>query len=220
MSSVGLAALPEARARRESVAAGTAAILIDKRVKAIVRTLVDEPRQPFEIERLSGVARSTLHARLSDLLALGVIDASRLSNFPRRVAYSLTDTGRLVLAGELLAERSHRRRLVAASGNGAVGLDELVGLLAPLARPARALTGRCALVERSADERDRTVCLAVQGGRLLVVPTRAPYSARVRGTSADWDAAMTAGARRGLHLVGDADFARRTIAALRAALRS
>ena len=211
--------MPPQNARSERPAASIHALLIDERVKAIVRTMIDEPRQPFVIQRLSGVARSTLYTRLGDLVDLEIVDVERISEFPLRVAYGLTDTGRLVFVGGLLAERAHRRRLPFDNGEEPGGLAELVGLLAPIARLPRGSKGRCAFVERNPHGRQRTVCLSADAGKLHVVSASGRNLARASGTAGEWDAALTGGGRHRLNLVGDLGFARRTVASLRAALR-
>jgi hypothetical protein len=182
--------------------------------------MIDRPRQPSEIQQLAGLARSTLYARLNDLLDIEIIDVARISEFPLRVAYSLTDTGRLALARELLTERSHRRRLAHRNVSDLGGLDELLGLLVPTARLSRGSKGRCEFVERISDGRRLTVCVVADEGKLRLATTRGRCLAHARGTSGEWDAALTDGGRHRLQLVGDVDFARRTVASLRAALRA
>jgi DNA-binding HxlR family transcriptional regulator len=219
MSGSGLAVSSFERARQERAASSAAALLVDERVRAIVRPLADGPRQPFELEALSRVSRSTLYDRLNDLTHLGILETERISGFPLRVGYGLTEIGRVVLAGELLVERTQRRRLHPGRPAAHGGLEELVRLLAPVSRLERTGQGRCTLLERDRNRRSGAVCVVVSGKSLVVGSVHGAPTARVEGVGADWDEALLVGGRVGFRITGDRDIARSVVASLRVTLR-
>src|SRR3981081_949773 len=105
----GIAALPPSRSGLN--VAAVPRLLANERTRTIVLELADGSRRPSELERLQGVVRSTLFARLGELTALGIVTSSRSAEFPLRVEYRLSEIGRRLLANELLIERQERRKL-------------------------------------------------------------------------------------------------------------
>lgn len=196
--------------------------LADERTMAIVRALADGPRRPSELERLGGVARSTIYARLGELTELGVVASDRLSEFPLRVAYRLNDAARAMLAHELLIER-RERRVLAREGPGVdAALGPLLRLLAPVSHPATDRGGLCVLVEREPSGRRHTVPLLVRDRRIAVSQLASAVDPRVRfnGASQAWEEALLAGGTHGLRIVGDTVLGGAVMGAFGAALNA
>jgi len=220
MSRPGLAVLCSYRALHERGASNTAAPLGDERVRAIVRALADGPLQPADLERISGVARSTLYTRLGELAAMGVVVVSQIGGFPLRVCYELSDNGRVAVAGELLGERLQRRRLALPESEAGCDLTDLVRLLAPVSRVPRTAEGSCALVEREVDARNGGVWLLARAGRIAVRDRCGRSAAGAEGAPAAWDEVLVAGDCRRLELSGDPVLVRRVLRSLSTAARS
>jgi DNA-binding HxlR family transcriptional regulator len=195
-------------------------LLADERTRRIVLALADGSRRPSEIERLQGIVRSTMYARLSELTALGVLASDRLTEFPLRVAYRLNDAVRPLLAHELLIERQERRILARLGPGVGAALHPLLRLLAPVSHPATGRQGRCVLVEREPSGRANTVRLLVEDRRIAVserVSAAAP-DVRFSGASQAWEEALLAGGTRGLRITGDLALGSAIMAAFSAAL--
>lgn len=230
--------LPRAASEREPVAEGrgwatpheraggrgTAArrLLADEWTRVIVRVLADGPRRPSELERLGGIARSTMYARLSQLTALGVVASDRLTEFPLRVAYRLNDAARAMLAHELLIERQERRVFARAGPGVDAALGSLLCLLAPVSHLATDRRGRCVLVEHEPSGRTHTVPLLVRDRRIAVSDLASAVDPRVRfnGASRAWEDALLAGGTDGLRVVGDAVLGGAVMGAFGAALNA
>ncbi len=180
-------------------------LLANERTRTIVLALADGSRRPSELERLQGVVRSTLFARLGELAQLGIVTSSRKAEFPLRVEYRLNENGRRFLANELLIERQERRKLARTGPGSDAALGNLLRLLAPVSRPATDRRGRCLLVEHEPSGRSHAVGLHVEERRVTVAEPASSVEPDVRcsATSETWENALLAGGTHGLQMAGD-----------------
>ena len=162
----GVVALPPSRSGLN--VAVVPRLLANERTRTIVLALADGSRRPSELERLQGIVRSTLFARLSELTGFGIVTSSRRAEFPLRVEYRLNESGRRLLANELLIERQERRKLAGAGPGVDAALGNLLRLLAPVSHPATDRRGRCLLVEHEPSGQMHTVWLLVEDRRVAV----------------------------------------------------
>ncbi len=180
-------------------------LLANERTRTIVLALADGSRRPSELERLQGIVRSTLFARLGELTALGIVTSSRRAEFPLRVEYQLHESGRRLLANQLLIERQERRKLARVGPGVDAALGNLLRLLAPVSHPATDRQGRCLLVEHEPSGQTHTVPLIVEDRRVAVSELASSVEPDVRcsATSETWENALVAGGTHGLQMAGD-----------------
>jgi DNA-binding HxlR family transcriptional regulator len=180
-------------------------LLANERTRTIVLALADGSRRPSELERLQGVVRSTLFARLGELTALGIVTSSRRAEFPLRVEYQLHESGRRLLANQLLIERQERRKLARVGPGVDAALGNLLRLLAPVSHPATDRQGRCQLVEHEPSGQTHTVLLIVEDRRVAVTELASSLEPDVRcsATSETWENALVASGTHGLQMTGD-----------------
>jgi DNA-binding HxlR family transcriptional regulator len=180
-------------------------LLTNERTRTIVLALADGSRRPSELERLQGIVRSTLFARLGELTALGIVTSSRRAEFPLRVEYQLNESGRRLLANELLIERQERRKLARVGPGVDAALGNLLRLLAPVSRLTTDRQGHCQLVEHEPSGQTHTVRLLVADRRVTVSERARPAEPDVRcsATSETWENALVAGGTHGLQMAGD-----------------
>jgi DNA-binding HxlR family transcriptional regulator len=197
-------------------------LLANERTRTIVLALADGSRRPSEVERLQGIVRSTLFARLSELTALGIVTSSRSAEFPLRVEYRLNESGRRFLANELLIERQERRKLARTGPGVDAALGNLLRLLAPVSHPATDRQGRCLLVEHEPSGQTHTVRLLVEGRSIAVSEFASSVEPDVRFSAASqtWDDALLAGGTHGLRMAGDLVLGRAVMVAFGAALNA
>ena len=184
---------------------GLPRLLANERTRTIVLALADGSRRPSELERLQGIVRSTLFARLGELTALGIVTSSRRAEFPLRVEYQLHESGRRLLANELLIERQERRKLARVGPGVDAALGNLLRLLAPVSHPATDRQGRCLLVEHEPSGQTHTVPLIVEDRRVAVTELASSVEPDVlcSATSETWENALVAGGTHGLQMAGD-----------------
>jgi DNA-binding HxlR family transcriptional regulator len=199
----GVAALPPSRSGLN--VAAVPRLLANERTRTIVLELADGSRRPSELERLQGVVRSTLFARLGELTALGIVTSSRSAEFPLRVEYRLSEIGRRLLANELLIERQERRKLARTGPGVDAALGNLLRLLAPASHPATDRQGRCLLVEHEPSGQTRTVRLLVEDRSIAVTELVSSVEPDVRCSAASqtWEEAFLAGGTHGIQMAGD-----------------
>jgi DNA-binding HxlR family transcriptional regulator len=214
----GVAALPPSRSGLN--VAAVPRLLANERTRRIVLALADGSRRPSELERLQGIVRRTLFARLGELTELGIVTSSRRAEFPLRVEYRLNESGRRLLANELLIERQERRKLARVGPGVDAGLGNLLRLLAPVSRPATDRQGRCQLVEHEPSGQTHTVRLLVADRRVAVSEPASPVEPDVlcSATSETWENALIAGGTHGLQMAGDLVLANAVIVAFGLAL--
>jgi DNA-binding HxlR family transcriptional regulator len=88
----------------------TLALLVEDWSLPILRTLMDGPHRPSQLEqRLPGIPHSALMRRLAELRDHGLARHERRTGLPPSAEYSLTTTGRMVLSVTGAAERWERR---------------------------------------------------------------------------------------------------------------
>jgi DNA-binding HxlR family transcriptional regulator len=216
----GVAALPPSRSGPN--VAAVPRLLANERTRTIVLALADGSRRPSELERLQGIVRSTLFARLSELTALGIVTSDPRAEFPLRVEYRLNDIGRRFLANELLIERQERRRLAGAGPGVDAALGNLLRLLAPVSHPATDRRGRCLLVEHQPSGQTHTVRLLVEDRRVAVSEFASSLEPDVRCSAASqtWEDALLAGGTHGLQMAGDLVLCRAVMVAFGVALNA
>jgi DNA-binding HxlR family transcriptional regulator len=199
----GVAALPLSRSGLD--VAAVPRLLVNERTRTIVLELADGSRRPSELERLQGIVRSTLFARLDELTALGIVRSSRSAEFPLRVEYRLSEIGRRLLANELLIERQERRKLARTGPGVDAALGNLLRLLAPVSHPATDRQGRCLLVEHEPSGRTHAVRLLVEDRRIAVSELMGSAEPDVRCSAASeaWEDALVAGGTHGIEMAGD-----------------
>jgi len=217
MSSSGLAMASSRAGGRE---ADLLRLMNDARTRVIVDSLARGPQRACRLEELRGLARSTLYRRLGELTELGVVSSHRVTQFPLRIEYSLTATGRVTLAHELLIERERHRRMGATSQAGTpTSLDDLVQLLAPLTHMRRGAHGVCRVEELVTDGLDRAGNI-LAGDTLVHAPDTIAPDARIAGTPSAWDNALLLADSRRLTIAGDRRLGRAVLSALEAPLRT
>ncbi len=199
----GVAALPPSRSGLN--VAVVPRLLANERTRTIVLALADGSRRPSELERLQGIVRSTLFARLGELTALGIVTSSRRAEFPLRVEYRLSEIGRRLLANELLIERQERRKLARTGPGVDAALGNLLRLLAPVSHPAVDRQGRCLLVEHEPSGQTRAVRLLVEDRCVAVTELAGSAEPDVRCSAASqtWEDALLAGGTHGIQMAGD-----------------
>jgi DNA-binding HxlR family transcriptional regulator len=210
------------RERADGRGAAAPRVLADVRTRTIVLALADGSRRPSELEQLRGIVRSTLFVRLGELRALGIVTSARGAEFPLRVEYRLSESGRRSLANELLIERQERRKLARAGPGVDAALGSLLRLLAPVSHPATDRRGLCVLVEREPSGQTRTIRLRVEDRRVEVSELAGSVEPDVRFSAASeaWEEALLAGGTHGLRMVGDLALGRAVMAAFGAALNA
>jgi DNA-binding HxlR family transcriptional regulator len=175
---------------------------------------------------LPGVSAGLLDRYVRQMVALDLISRTRIRERPPRVEVELTDTGRelVPIAGELT--RWGMRRMWSAPQEGEhADLEALLRLLPALVEDGAALPD--GVIETVISEPHRTVrhVFLVEQGRLLLCDEgaaatgRAPAGlrARIAGSAEAWTAALgPACERRRLRISGEAELARRVLAALAA----
>lgn len=191
-------------------------LLADERVRAIVRSLAAGPQRPSQLEQIPSLARSTLYLRLGELTGLGLMISRRISEFPLRMEYCLTPSGRTALANELLIDRHRRRRIVRGDTARESGLLDVLGLLAPVAHLTRGTRGICALEEAEVPEPTPAIQLWVSDG--IVSLSREAVAAapdvHIAAPPRAWDDALLGGETHGLRIAGDRPLAHATLAAM------
>jgi DNA-binding HxlR family transcriptional regulator len=213
-----VAALPPSRSGLD--VAAVPRLLANERTRTIVLDLADGSRRPSELERLQGIVRSTLFARLGELTALGIVTSSRRAEFPLRVEYRLSEIGRRLLANELLIERQERRKLARTGPGVDAALGNLLRLLAPVSHPATDRQGRCLLVEHEPSGQTHTVRLLVEDRSIAVTELAGSLEPDVRFSAASrtWEDALLAGGTHGLQMTGDLVLGRAVMVAFGVAL--
>lgn len=208
------------RAGRHGQKAPVLRLLADERTRTLVGALADGPCRPSQLERLLGVGRGPLYTRLAALTTLGMCAPYRFAQFPLRVEYRLSDAGRALFANELLLERQERRRLAGVGPAVGGALSDLLRLLAPISRIARAGTGSCMFVEREPPTPDVSARLVIDDGAIALSEPASPdkHGARVTATPDAWSEALLAGTGDGLKFAGDSRLARAVLASLVSAL--
>ncbi len=216
----GVVALPPSRSGLN--VAAVPRLLANERTRTIVLALADGSRRPSELERLQGIVRSTLFARLSELIAFGIVTSSRRAEFPLRVEYRLNESGRRLLANELLIERQERRKLARAGPGADAALGNLLRLLAPVSHPATDRQGRCLLVEHEPSGQTHTVWLLVDDRRVAVSELMGSAEPDVRCSAASetWEDALLAGGTHGIQMAGDLVLGSAVVAAFGVALNA
>jgi DNA-binding HxlR family transcriptional regulator len=216
----GVAALPPSRSGLN--VAAVPRLLANERTRTIVLDLADGSRRPSELERLQGIVRSTLFARLGELTALGIVTSSRSAEFPLRVEYRLSEIGRRLLANELLIERQERRKLARTGPGVDAALGNLLRLLAPVSHPATDRQGRCLLVEHEPSGQTHTVWLLVDDRRVAVSGFASSLEPDVRCSAASeaWEDALVAGGTHGIQMAGDLVLGSAVMAAFGVALNA
>jgi DNA-binding HxlR family transcriptional regulator len=199
----GVAALPPSRSGLD--VAVVPRLLANERTRTIVLELADGSRRPSELQRLQGIVRSTLFARLDKLTALGIVTSSRSAEFPLRAEYRLSEIGRRLLANELLIERQERRKLARTGPGVDAALGNLLRLLAPVSHPATDREGRCLLVEHEPSGQTHTVRLLVEGRSIAVseLVSSVDPDVHLSASSETWEDALVAGGTQGLEVTGD-----------------
>jgi hypothetical protein len=187
-----------------------------------VLDLADGSRRPSELERLQGIVRSTLFARLGELTAFGIVTSSRSAEFPLRVEYRLSEIGRRLLANELLIERQERRKLARTGPGVDAALGNLLRLLAPVSHPATDRRGRCLLVEHEPSGQTHSVRLLVEDRSIAVTELMGSLEPDVRcsATSETWEEAFLAGETHGLRMTGDLVLGQAVVVAFGVALNA
>jgi DNA-binding HxlR family transcriptional regulator len=147
-------------------------LVSDQCVRIVLGALAAGPLQPSALEQLAGVAHSTLYARLASLIRVHMIAKRQLSEFPPRVAYRLTDIGRVLYARALLMDREQKRMLAAEVPEPEAGLPALVGVLAPVARMPADTEGVCMLAEESPAPPPLAAWLCAAGGSIVTLLPR------------------------------------------------
>jgi DNA-binding HxlR family transcriptional regulator len=180
-------------------------LLANERTRTIVLELADGSRRPSELQRLQGIVRSTLFARLDELTALGIVTSSRSAEFPLRAEYRLSEIGRRLLANELLIERQERRKLARTGPGVDAALGNLLRLLAPVSHPATDREGRCLLVEHEPSGQTHTVRLLVEDRSIAVseLVSSVDPDVHLSASSETWEDALVAGGTQGLEVTGD-----------------
>lgn len=210
------------RAERSGEVIAHGRLLSDRRTQAILLALAEGPRRPCELESLPGIARSTLFLRLGELKTVGVVLARELSQFPLRIAYGLSERGRVALADALLSERRQQR--VLATGTTGAKLGDLLRCVAPITHVDRAHAGLCVLIEQDTVELDPPVRMLVAGEDMVVLdeselpPSRAAVS--IAGRPERWERALITGSTDGMNLEGDRDLAAAVLTGLSLALNT
>ncbi|HWY17763.1 MAG TPA: winged helix-turn-helix transcriptional regulator [Solirubrobacteraceae bacterium] len=208
------------RERADGRGAAAPRVLADVQTRTIVLALADGSRRPSELERLQGIVRSTLFVRLGELRALGIVTSCHGREFPLRVEYRLNESGRRLLANELLIERQERRKLARTGPGVDAALGNLLRLLAPVSRPATDRQGHCLLVEREPSGRTHTVRLLVEDHRVEMSELAGSVEPDVRFSAASeaWEDALLVGGTHGLQMAGDLVLGRAVMVAFGAAL--
>ncbi len=196
-------------------------LLADARTIEILCTLGGVPLQPAQIQQRVGAARSTMHARLRELMDVGLVSQRERERLPRSVEYALTNDGRVATARAVLTNRRQRRQLAVDAHEPSKELRDLLELIAPLSRFAGHTEGTCALIKRTAARSAIVVKLLARAGSLSSCEAggQALLRAKIIATSAAWDDALLNGYTEELDISGDRRFAGVVLAALRATLR-
>jgi DNA-binding HxlR family transcriptional regulator len=194
---------------------------------AIITALADGRMRLTHLKAaLPGVSAGLLDRYVRQMVALRLISRTRIRERPPRVELELTDAGReLVPIAAELARWGMRRMWSAPHEGEHVDLDALLRLLPALVEDGAALSE--GMIETVLSEPRRTIRhhFCAERGRLRLcdgaaeTTTERPAGARARiaGSAEAWAAALgPAGDRRRLRISGEAQLARRLLAALAA----
>ena len=178
----------------------------DKWMLLIVRDLSAGPRRCTELQRmLPGIASEPLRARLKAMVARGLLTRRRYREFPPRVEYELTASGRALLPVlGAIARWGYAWTWTAPREGERIDIGAIVRLTPGLVALPPDICGVATFVVELDATRRSSYTLTVDGGRVSIADGEAANAeVRVSGSQERWVAALAPdGDARSLLIVG------------------